>query len=438
VHIRGTQWYCNSMWRQCESVFNLPRHMHIFLQENAFFCRVSRMIHKLYTNDIPTAAVAYDSVLDEISMYVNPGFMSKLADNEVNGVLLHELNHIVFEHITSRVLDPKEHWFIATDLANNSFILSCVNPRDSSPSIALPKGVLIPGQRPQNPDGSEVKQEDVSWLGSLIATLPPLKSSEWYFNVILEESKKHKDDGMSGLGPWDVHSMWDAVPSDTKEYVRSKVKTIIEKAVYEADSLSDGWGNIPFDIRDAIRKSVSRLIDWRAVLRNFVGSLNRSTRSTSFKKINKRYPLIHPGVKHGHDARLLVAVDESASMSNERLSLFFGELTNYTRKTSVTILPFDCSCKIEDAFEWKKGTVPAITRTKCGGTSFDAPTDVVNDPRYRGMFDGMLVYTDGQGAKPGPSRIKRGWVLGEGCNLAFETDELRVLLDRNRQSGCAW
>ena len=77
---------------------------------------------------------------------------------------------------------------------------------------------------------------------------------------------------------------------------------------------------------DAIRKSVSNVINWRNVLRQFVGSITRGGRATSIKRINKRYPYIHPGVKRGYEAKLLVAIDQSGSVDNEMLVEFFGML----------------------------------------------------------------------------------------------------------------
>jgi predicted metal-dependent peptidase len=88
--------------------------------------------------------------------------------------------------------------------------------------------------------------------------------------------------------------------------------------------------------------------------------------------------------------------------------------------------------------EWRKGTRPDIKRVRGGGTDFEAPTKFANDPKNRGRWDGMLVLTDGECSKPGPSRIKRGWVLGQGCKLMFPTDEITITLDPNPQMTGAW
>jgi hypothetical protein len=118
--------------------------------------------------------------------------------------------------------------------------------------------------------------------------------------------------------------------------------------------------------------------------------------------------------------------------------MFFAELATLTKSVGVTILPFDCSANIKDAFEWDRGGAPNLKRTKNGGTNFDAPTDVVNSAEARGKWDGMLIMTDGQAPKPGSSRIKRGWVLGKGCKLYEDVPELQVNLDEGQPITGAW
>jgi len=38
-------------------------------------------------------------------------------------------------------------------------------------------------------------------------------------------------------------------------------------------------------------------------------------------------------------------------------------------------------------------------------------------------FDGYLILTDGEASDPGPSKLKRGWVLVPGQKLYFEASK---------------
>jgi len=236
----------------------------------------------------------------------------------------------------------------------------------------------------------------------------------------------------------DDHGGWDDIPDDQREYIEGKIKAIVEKAVNAADSQPNGWGNIPSRIQGEIRKSISTIVNWRAVLRQFIGSLVRGERTTSIKRINRRYPYIHPGVKRGYTAKLCIAIDQSGSVDDTQLHMFFDELASLTKRVSVDILPFDCSADEKDIFAWRKGTSPALKRVRGGGTDFDAPTRVVNDVKNRGRWDGFLVMTDGECGAPSGSRVKRGWVLSMGHKLHFSSDELQVFLDDSKPMSGAW
>lgn len=244
--------------------------------------------------------------------------------------------------------------------------------------------------------------------------------------------------GEDWLTSMDDHSGWEQIPEEMREAIQGRVQNIVEKAVRKADAQANGWGNIPANLREEIRKSVSHTVDWRNVLRQFVGSLERGNKTTSMKRINKRYPYIHPGTKRGYNAKLLIAIDQSGSVSDQMLSLFFGELAALTKRVSVTILPFDYTVAEDDIIEWRKGTNPQIKRVRGGGTDFEAPTRFANDPKNRGRWDGMLILTDGECSAPSPSRIKRGWVLAQGCKLMFPTNDITITLDPNQQKSGAW
>jgi len=487
------------MFSTCETDYNIDRHLLSFLQDAPFFAEMSRYIRKTPTNDLPTAGVAFDPEYDDITLYWNPEFFRSLSDAEIRGVLLHEFYHLVFQHLTSRRKTPPKMWNIATDLAINSIIVSGENKSYALPKGGLIPGQfpVPPGDREFTKE-----EKDAMPMAQLIESFPHSQSSEWYFGRLKQKAEQvqqqmqqncpvhgkgskqkgkgdpqndpnnsdggnqpensknsqegNKNDHGHGDGHhhgkneqqctcgegWidslDDHSGWDKIPEEIREAVMGRVQGIVERAVQKADGQANGWGNIPGHLREEIRKSVSRVVDWRNVLRQFVGSLERGNKTTSMKRINKRYPYIHPGKKRGYAAKLLIAIDQSGSVSDTMLSHFFAELDSLTKRVSVTILPFDYTVAEEGIFEWRKGQRPAAKRVRGGGTDFEAPTRFANDPKNRGRWDGMLILTDGECSKPSASRIKRGWVLAEGCKLHFPTDEITISVDPNPHRSGAW
>ena len=115
--------------------FDLDLHTYRLLQAEPFFSALSRRIHKTPTTAIPTAGVKMNEGSGNFEMVYNPNFFAKLPDNQKLGVLMHEMYHIIFEHVTGR-LPPEgmsKMWNIATDLAINSHLMDC-----------LPEGGLFP------------------------------------------------------------------------------------------------------------------------------------------------------------------------------------------------------------------------------------------------------------------------------------------------------
>lgn len=448
------------MYNRCDTEFNLERHLIVFLQESPFYAELSRHIRKTPTKGLPTAGVTFNKETDELVLLWNPDFFEGLSNSEIKGVLLHEFNHLIFGHLADRRREPHRTWNIATDLAINSLIYASMGAK--SEDRPLPKEGLVPGQRPlMDPEMLAKAPPDqraaYEQFADLIASFPTLQTSEWYHFKLLEEAKKNGGDDeksksmrqLLGTEPGDIeiiiggdsmddHSGWDKIPEEMRPYVEGRIKAVLEKAVNHADGQANGWGNMPASMQAEIRRSVSNIINWRSVLRQFVGSLTRGERSTSIKRINRRYPYIHPGVKRGYTARLAIAIDQSGSVDDGQLNAFFAELSSLTKRTTVDIIPFDCQLDPKDIFEWKKGTNPKLQRVRGGGTDFNAPTRWVNDAKNRGKWDGLLILTDGEAPSPEASRVKRGWVLSKDHKLIFDTTELQVFMDDSVPMTGAW
>jgi hypothetical protein len=246
------------------------------------------------------------------------------------------------------------------------------------------------------------------------------------------------DDDLNDMFGMDDHGLWDDIPDDLREYINARIRNVVEKAVTIADQQSNGWGNIPVEIAAEIRRSISRKVPWRSVLKQYIGTTIPGDRMTSIKRINKRYPYIHPGLKRGRRPKLLVAIDQSGSVSDEMMMIFFAELTSLAKNCDIDILPFDCVANEKEIYTWKKGAECPKGRQHAGGTNFDAPTEVANASHNRGRWDGLLIVTDGEAPAPVASRIKRGWVLGPKQKLYFESNELQVFVDQDRPMVGAW
>ena len=416
------------------SAFDLNIHVHRLLMDEPFFAALSRRMDKRATNAIPTAGV---TVTEEgkLQMVYNPKFFAPLSEAAQKDILKHEFYHIVFQHVTGgrflsfRDMAPNERKIhnIAMDLAINGHLPN------------LPEGACFPGKGP-------------------FAHLEPYKSAEHYLRELRKMQKEGEGGDGKGEGPgegqpgeggtpgngqgngnpldgmdsFDDHSGWDEVDEQTKQIAEERVKEFIKDAVEEANTSSRGWGSVPSDCRKEIIASISTKVDWRKVLRYFVKQSQKANKRSTVRKINKRYPYMHPGKKATRTAKIAIAIDQSGSVSDDMLSAFFAELNSLAKIAEFTVIPFDTRVDPDKNFVWKKGMSRKRERTMHGGTCFDAPTKFVNE---KGGFDGLIVCTDMEAPKPVRCSVQRLWITDEyhGNRPYFDPKPERMIVVPNKK-----
>lgn len=389
------------MTKKTKKKFDLNLYAHRLLMNEPFFAALSRRIDKKATDALPTAGVR----IEEDGFYTllyNPDYMGQLEFDEIADVLKHEFYHIIFEHISTRFPGPKNKgvptlWNIATDLAINSYLKN------------LPEGAMIPG---------EDNFEDLS----------PGLSAEQYYQELKKRQKEEEQGDKSGksndgrrklseLEEFDSHEGWG---EGQHSLAKERLKKMLGDAAREASSATS-WGSIPESVKKDILASIQSGVDWRKLLRYFIKTSQKSDKSTTVKKINRRYPYLHPGRKTNRHANIAVSIDQSGSVNDSMLAAFFAELNKLSEIANFTVIPFDTRVDESLVFQWKKGTKMSHKRVLSGGTCFDAPTDYVNSRD----FDGHIILTDMYAPKPKPSKCQRMWMTTayHYKNPYFQTNE---------------
>ena len=394
--------------------FNLNMHTHRLLSDEPFFAALSRRIDKRPTTAIPTAGVR---VTDDgrYEMMYNPDFLGSLvdqcrntkgnADNPyrwIRGILMHEFYHLIYGHLSTRMPEGgmTRLWNVAMDLAINSHIA------DDLPPLAC-----IPGHGP-------------------FAEMASGLSAEAYYKLLKDEQGQQGQQGQDGDGSGsgsgdgsddsegssggsgkfddmdslDDHSGWGESEGTTENIAEERLKDMVKKAAEEAGK--KGWGSVSAGMRKTIMESITTKVDWRSVLRNFVKASQKSSRRSTVKRINRRFPYIHAGKRSERVARVAISIDQSGSVSDSLLAAFFNELESLAKFAEFVVVPFDTRVDENLVFTWQKGQKRPWERVMCGGTCFNAPTKFVND----GNYDGHIVLTDMGAPKPIPSRVKRIWM----------------------------
>lgn len=384
--------------------------------EQPFLGVVSMEITKLADEGAPTAYMGARKEDKEYELVLgyNPDFFRSLTAKERQGVICHELYHLIFQHVTHRTVVDKrmsQLWNVATDLAINSII----------GQQNLPSFCLFPGKRPtrKDPKTGQIVDAGDKDLCDFIEKAPGLQAADFYFEKMKEIIDKRKndnsDDPTGGMATLDDHDGWGELPAEIEEQLAERMRDLIEKAVRHCDNTSKQWGSIPQEIQEMIRKLISREIDWRSILRNFIGRCRSTERIGTVRRINKRAPFALPGARRKTYAKFACFIDQSGSMSDSDIAMLFGEMEGLSKETAIDVYHFDTEIDEKSHTVWKKGApTPKPHRTRCGGTDFNAVAGFCNRHDNRGRWAGVIILTDGYAPVMGPivgSRVL--WVITE-------------------------
>ena len=399
-----------------EKAFDLNMHTARLLMSEPFFAALSRKIDKKASDILPTAGVKINEETGQFEMLYNPEFFASLPDDQKLGVLKHEFYHLIFEHVTGRMPEGKmtRMWNVATDLAINSII----------PISQLPEAGLRPGQPFEDigsipdPKAAERAQK----MSDFIVSLPLNKASEWYMQKLQEDpdlqKEMEKHFGGEDCG-FDVHLEGDGegMSDSEREFVEGKLKQSIKEAADRAQK-TNGWGSVSQDVKQQIFSSLDDSVDWKKALHYFCGTKQKSSKSRTFRRINRKYPYIHPGRKIKRTSNLAIYIDQSGSVSDSGIANFFDALNMLARDVGFTVYHFDTRVDENSKYGWRKNQKYQLPmRTLTGGTCFQAVENHFR--KIAGEYDGYIVMTDGCAPKPTTSVSKRAWVLLPGCQTAF-------------------
>lgn len=319
------------------------RFVHYFL----FKCSIKE------DNNIPTACIYAKK--GRITIAYNTSFFSKLEEEEVQYIFIHEILHLLFRHIFKK---PSPVYYeidnIASDLAVNTLI-----------DIKPPEGVLLP--------------ENFGFPPKLSYEKYLLYLRDYYKDkkVIKNKAKAKNGDGNSE-GSIDFHGKWSDDPLSQQ---------VVEELL-DAAKKSEIWGNIPQEIIEEIESSKRKNIKWNKILHFYLNGIIKHNIRYTIKKMNRRYSFIYPGKINEYTGKVLLGIDTSASIEKEDLSIFLSEINKLNEYYCVYYTQFDTEIKGEP-LKWK--TTRTFKFIGRGGTSYQPLMNYVEDKK----IPYLIILTDG-------------------------------------------
>ncbi len=367
------------------------------------------------TDAVPTAAV---TVRDgTIWLVYNPRFVTSCTLPELEGVLHHEVNHLLFGHVFD---DPaqfadQEALLIAQEVTVNEWVPEPLPGRpitlDQYPELPPNEDTHTRYHRlaqPTDPDARKTPTAGPKKRTRGRKTTPSVPKTD----SLVPKTSPVEPKKPARSQPLDDHSLW-AEAQAAGLLGRLAIRGAIGEAL---EGLSpEQWKRLPVILRQQITRVCSSgepgnlaellprplagtaTIDWRQALRAY---LRRATaRQPAFHRQPRRFPElvgIVPGQVHRPEkARVMAVIDTSGSIDAAALEQISAELGRMSRVHDVTVV--ECDATVSAVYPWT-GPLKAVRGR--GGTDLRPPfqPDMLRKVRP----DVVVYFTDGAG--PAPTR----------------------------------
>jgi predicted metal-dependent peptidase len=234
---------------------------------NAFFASLSLALKATPTFGVDTMAT------DGKKLYYNPEFTCDLDEEQVKGVVIHEIMHCVFLHFLRQGDREKRKWNIAADLAINQLILNC--------GFKLLETCCIVGE-------------------GMFKDLPKNLSAEEYYHILNNTSECEKmgipQSFLNEDFDCDIIFVGEDSPDGSKDNEADK-----DNIAKISKELADKWTEKVNETIHQCRQRGFQLggldrflgvlnkptVDWKYLLREFVTKLSKA--DYSWSKPNKKY-----------------------------------------------------------------------------------------------------------------------------------------------------
>jgi predicted metal-dependent peptidase len=334
---------------------------------NEFILRMSFKESKKFR----TVGISPNRDKRSLSLIYNNQFMQSLTDEEFEGVMLHEILHIIaLTHPRGKNKIPYI-WNAATDYANNYEIqrTTIQGRRVCLPEQALLIEDLTDGYG-NGYNGKIVAEEIYEFLKNILNISEETDISE---EIKLQLEKN-----------FDNHDNIEEIEADP--ILQEVVKSILDNA--KTRSYGNVSRNMVEHIENLTRPKIGFIKDLIYFINNckYTGS---RFKISSYSKLNRRNIDYLPG-KSNNSFQINIGVDTSGSIGEKEIKQFFTEIDNLASNFDINLIQFDC--EIQSVSKYKRGNWRSIEVTGRGGTDIQPFLDEVSKNKKPKV---NIIFTDG-------------------------------------------
>ena len=362
-----------------ESVFRICKKL---LIKQPFYGLFLLNINKRFSDKISTAAVGIEGI--NPILLINKEFWKGLSEEMQLNILIHEVSHLMFGHLT-------EAWTYLrrenAELLNYAADCECNS--------------YIPGLQ-TDPYCYPARYGMENGKGTLF----------YYDKLRQMQNNQGNGPGQGGGGEFgqtlDDHSTWEEMTEAERQLVQQQIDRIAKQT---AEQVQRNQGTIPGQFRDYIDelfKVKPRIFDWKSYFRRYLGSVLDVELRKSRKRENIRFPEAS-GTRHKKKSQIFVVVDTSGSISPNDLCDFFSEI-HHIYKAGAVIDICEIDTQIQRIYRYNgKWDMTASGR---GGTILSDAITHVND--HRRDYTSCVIFTDGYCDVDFKIYVDTMWIIASG------------------------
>lgn len=296
------------------------------------------------TENIPTAGT------NGIYLHINPVWLGDMSVEQQLGLIAHECYHVVFNHMARGEFLNGQIYNIAGDHVINLLLLAN--------NYKLP------------PKGCHDK-----------------KYTDWTTMQVYDDLMKNVK--TINIDP----DMLDVVPLDKDDPGREHIKNVISQAVIKA-KMGNDVGHLPGHLERQIEELLNPKLPWNNILQNYMSAYAKE--DYRWAKPNRKYlpDYYLPSQQSEAMGKISVAIDTSASVSQQQLTEFLSEVNDIfvsLKPSEMEVITFDT--RIQSVSKLEEGDdIDDIELSGGGGTRIK--------PVFNHFMDNppevAIIFTDGE------------------------------------------
>lgn len=373
------------LWSDAPGRRLMDRAIESLLMERPFHWAVLAAARLVEDFTHPTMAVGFTS-RDELTLFYNAEFVRSLTPEERMAVLCHEVNHVVFDHLTppAQAAANARAWTFACEVTANEFVPWKL------PGVALTRETFsLP----------PMQSTFARYEALATRVLPDPGVPDFILGVLRPGATQHGDVTRGPQRyPWQL--------------IRAAAELVGDEIDRETiDSFRTAGGHLDGALDALLSPEGMGTLRWHELLRQYVQALKarRPTRRWPSRRSPERVGVV-PGRRAEPDRRVvLAAIDTSGSMTHEELTAIAAELMGLTA-LDVRVAFVQCDTEVR-AEGWLTRGATIDRATGRGGTDLRPPFSPTVLQRYEPSV--IVYFTDGYGPTPdaAPPGVEVLWVL---------------------------